>query len=277
MRPGAGRRLGGDGSGNRRGEAEAVGGNADFLVIRPRHGHETGRHARNVVAQHRQHLRRNVEAQQAVAFGPDVHLEFCRAAAQVQRPAARRDHASRCLDGLVRHVVDGGGQRILRRDEHLQLRPDFFRREPRGERLVRAEDQVRQHDGVDGDRARAALILPVLCDVARRDRAVERGVDSPLLRAFGEIDRELDRPPRAVVPRLPVVHRQVDGRAQLSRPAQRPAVGRFQHRHFFDAGLDAADEDAECVCDGRLRGNALDAGRDGRNNQRRNSHPPAGK
>ena len=70
----------------------------------------------------------------------------------------------------------------------------------------------------------------------------------PLLRALGEIDRELDRLPRAVVPRLPVVHRQIDRRAQLSRPAQRPAVGRFQHRDFFDAGVGAADEHAERVC-----------------------------
>ena len=83
----------------------------------------------------------------------------------------------------------------------------------------------------------------------------------PLLGALGEVDRELDRLPRAVVPRLPEVHRQVDRRAQLSRSSQRPAIGRFEHRDFFDAGVDAAHEHAERMCRARLRRGVLDSRR----------------
>ena len=84
---------------------------------------------------------------------PSVHTSissFAEPAAQVQRPSSRRNDAPRYLDGLVRHVVNERGQGVLGRDEHLQLRADFLRRQPRGERFVCAEDQVRQHDGVAG-------------------------------------------------------------------------------------------------------------------------------
>ena len=64
----------------------------------------------------------------------------------------------------------------------------------------------------------------------------------------------------AVVPRLPVVHRQVDGRAELPRSSQRPAFGRLEQRHFLDAGVRAADEYAEGVRGRRLGDGLVRAG-----------------
>ena len=43
---------------------------------------------------------------QAAAVGPHFHLELGGAAADVQRPASRGNHAPRHLDRFVGHVVD---------------------------------------------------------------------------------------------------------------------------------------------------------------------------
>ena len=55
------------------------------------------------------------------------------------------------------------------------------------------------------------------------------------------------RLPATVVSSLPVVHREIERRAELARSAQRPAVGRFEQRDFLGAGVNAPQEDAERV------------------------------
>ena len=89
----------------------------------------------------------------------------------------------------------------LRRDVAAQLRAGGLALQAPGQRRVRAEERVRQHDGIRRHRIDLRLRRALHRDDVRRLAAVERRLQRDVLAADDAVDQQRLRPPLQVVDR----------------------------------------------------------------------------
>ena len=151
--------------------------------------------------------------------------------------------------------------RHLRRDEGRQLVADLRAGQARGERLVRAEEQVRQEHRVGRNLIRPLRRRAALRELARRGGAADGRAHRDQLIADASLDDELERPPVGGVPGLGPAGEDAERRPEALRPGDGDALGRPLHRDLLDADRGALVEDREFDLPGRRLGLRVTGGR----------------
>ena len=138
--------------------------------------------------------------------------------------------ALRRLDALGRRGHDAHRDLRLRRDIRAQLRAGGLALQAPRQRRVRAEERVRQHDGIRRHGIDLRLRRSLHRDDVRRLLAVERRLQRDVLAANDAVDEQRFRTPLQVVIDLGDARRDVDRRAEAARAAHDPAIGQLAAR-----------------------------------------------
>ncbi len=196
---------------------------------------------------------RNRDPHQPRTVGPQIDGERPARVGERQRVLARLERAARCRDPLGGHAAERDRDLGLRYDVAAEGRAGRRGRQPRGERLVGAEDQVRHHDRLRVDGVGLLELALFLDDVVGGLGAGERRLDRRRLAVDDRVDDQRPRMPGLVVGDLGKACVELDRRRE--RPGRRhlPAVVGDQHRHRLDADALALPEDVEGGVLGRRR------------------------
>ena len=241
-----------------------MGEDAALPAIVMQHGHIVGSPASGRKPCVFSDLQSGFESKQPASLCPDLDLERARSTSKMQRPPLCGNGAPWDLNRFIGHTNDGNGDHVLRGHERLKLGARRDVGQSGGERFICAKNEVGQNDRVECNDMVSSLALAILRDVANRGRTVDRRVDRPVIRAFRQIDRELEGSPRSVVPRLPVLNIEVERRAETSRAAQRPPRRRVDQRDFLGAGVGTSYKDTK-----RMSGDGLGGGVGGRQTEQK--------
>ena len=189
-------------------------------------------------------MRGRLESEQPPAIiGPDFGGERTAWILKRDRVAVRPDRAARRFDGLNVQPLDVHRDFGLRGDIRAELTGILrHRRDADRERLVRREEHVRQHDGVEADRVDFVSGLSELHHVVFGGRPVERGVHREPGALRGAIDGQLQGLPVLAVADEHAARGHVERRRQAARPGDDPPFRSPANGAFRGADGGAPDE-----------------------------------
>ena len=235
-------------------QVESVAGNSDRQVAVAADDERARGDRGKVFADEDQRLRGDLEFQQAPGLvGPDDGVERVAGILEGQRVGADVDDSTRRLDLLRRARVLLDGDLGLGGDVDWKRRPVGDARQPHRQRLVRAEEEVGEHQRIGRDRVGLGRRRASLRDLAGRLAIGKRRPDHQGRAARHGVHRQVDRMPVGVVAKHALAGQQVQWRRQPTVARDGDSRRRPAHGDLFTANRRPLEEDSEaCRALGRL-------------------------